>query len=65
MPCHDDREYKESEDIALLARTLNERTAMLCHVLRKLENTRMDLNLPVQIKEWWKAHKELDQKEGR
>lgn len=70
MPCSDPRSdeighhccthaYRDLE----MRERLNTATRLLCDLLRKLD--KRALPIPATHKEWWAAHKKLDELQGR
>lgn len=58
MPCYDPR---NDEDERRVRRELNERTAMLCDLCKRLEPLSPELiEANPALAEWWREHKEFD-----
>jgi len=74
MPCYDPRDnssrYADALDKELqeVREELDERTAMLCEAMALLEDSRKFIRcntgpaMSTKLFEWWKAHREWDQK---
>lgn len=73
MPCYDVRDdctidpntgmyIRKEKAIDILQSELNNRTRMLCSVLRYLEEKEFIIeHLPEEVNTWWESHKKFDQ----
>ncbi len=67
MPCYDPYAIPDAIEAGKLEirRELDERTKMLCEVMRLVEHTTMsgwfELNMSDETLNWWKRHKQWDE----
>lgn len=50
------------EELVIVQKMADERTALLCKLCRKLEREKALVYLPKDVAAWWKEHKKVDRK---